>query len=902
MLKNCFSLKIEFRIFSIESVAVMKRLLPILMLLCTTAFSQNVDPIPHVPGEVLIMVDDNENISTVVEDHQFINGLRTSLASKELISKPTNIWLLEFDESAISHERLLRSLYNNKHVKLAQNNHYVHDRATVPNDPSFGSQWHHVDPQDNDIDSDSAWSITTGGYTSLGDTIVVCVIEGSGADWDHPDLLANHWTNNFEIDGNGIDDDGNGYIDDYHGWNAASGDDNIFPGGHGTQVSGMIGAVGNNNNNVTGINWTVKIMQVQRGSIGSGSNPNEANVIAAYTYPLVQRQAFNNSGGSSGALVVATNASWGIDAADPANAPLWCAFYDTLGINGILNCGATSNSNLDVDAVGDLPTACGSDYMISVTRTSSTDGQGGGYGLTTIDLGAPGINVVTTSNGGGNGPTTGTSFASPLTAGVVALLYSAQCTSLATLTKANPQQAADMVRSALLNGVDPIASLSGITVTGGRLNAANSLNEILNNCSPTTCTGPWAVAASGITNTQAEINWGGLATSYNIRYREVGSPAWIPSTTTADSIVLSGLTVCTSYEIQIQAVCSSATDTSNYSALYVFSTAGCCVEPSDVISDNIQKTSAEINWPPVGAAISYNLRYRQVLSPSWTDLAGVTSPHTLSMLDSCETYEVQVQTVCAGSVTTSFTVSDTFATLGCGACLDLTYCPSRGDDTGDEWIESVLFGSYLNTSGDDDGYAEFTDLGMVAYLDSTYIFTLTPGYSATPFSEYFRIWIDYNGNGDFSDAGEMVYDAGSASPGPKSGAISIPSTAVTGKTRMRVSMKFSSSPSECEDPFDFGEVEDYCLRIASSDDIGISNPGLVVFSLYPNPTNDQLSIVFSDNSVKRISVLNALGQTVIETNVAKSSVIDVSSLESGVYFVHVLDKSGKTGVKRMIKQ
>ena len=151
-------------------------------------------------------------------------------------------------------------------VEAAQLNHYVEERAT-PNDPQFGSQWHHVDGSDNDIDSDLAWDITTGGTTANGDRIVVAVLEGGGSNYNHVDLIDNHWVNAAEVPGNGVDDDGNGFVDDYNGWNASSGTDAISAGGHGTSVSGMIGATGNNGNGGAGVNWDVDIMQIQMGSL-----------------------------------------------------------------------------------------------------------------------------------------------------------------------------------------------------------------------------------------------------------------------------------------------------------------------------------------------------------------------------------------------------------------------------------------------------------------------------------------------------------------------------------------------------------------------------------------------------------------------------------------------------------
>ncbi|MBI3134524.1 MAG: T9SS type A sorting domain-containing protein [Bacteroidetes bacterium] len=439
-------------------------------------------PGAYVPGEILIKVDDPASLAEIETGMQLVNNQYTGLRVSKVVSAPVNIWLLVFDENAISHDQMISALYSNKHVLVAQNNHYVQERLT-PNDPSFGSQWHHVDGSDNDIDSDLAWDVTTGGTTQNGDEIVVCVIEGGGADWAHPDLAANHWVNTAEIANNSIDDDGNGYVDDYDGWNSGNNTDNIATGSHGTQVTGMIGAVGDNANNVVGANWNVKIMQVDMSGTLS-----EANVIAAYTYPLTMRELYTSSGGTQGAFVVATNASWGIDNANPADYPLWCDFYNTLGQAGILNCGATANNNVNIDVVGDMPTACSSPYMISVTATNSSDVRTfSGYGQTTIDLGSPGASVVTTSAGGGSGSTSGTSFASPLTAGVIALLYSVPCQNLADLAMSDPQGAADQIRTALLDGVDPVSNLTTETVTGGRLNANNSVQLILTGCGIPTC-------------------------------------------------------------------------------------------------------------------------------------------------------------------------------------------------------------------------------------------------------------------------------------------------------------------------------------------------------------------------------------------------------------------------------
>jgi len=440
-----------------------------------------------VPGELIVKLDPNVKPHDLTADGVNVNGLPAGMELRETLSELASIYLFSYDDVALDGEEVLRSLNDLSSVVAAQLNHYVEDRAT-PNDPQFGSQWHHIDASDNDIDSDLAWDITTGGTTANGDRIVVAVLEGGGANYNHVDLAANHWTNSAEIDGNGVDDDGNGFVDDVNGWNAASGNDAISAGGHGTAVSGMIGAVGNNGNGGAGVNWDVEIMQIQMGSL------TESNVIAAYNYPYTMRNLYNTSGGSQGAFVVATNASWGIDNANPANYPVWCAYYDDLGAVGILNCGATANNNVNIDVVGDMPTGCGSDYMVAVTATNSSDVRTfSGYGATTIDLGAPGEAVFLPSGSTGYSSTSGTSFASPCVAGGIALVYSAPCADLASSALTSPQATANAVRSYILDGVDPVANLVGETVTGGRLNVRNALDLAIGACNPDLgCTDPAA--------------------------------------------------------------------------------------------------------------------------------------------------------------------------------------------------------------------------------------------------------------------------------------------------------------------------------------------------------------------------------------------------------------------------
>lgn len=141
------------------------------------------------------------------------------------------------------------------------------------------------------------------------------------------------------------------------------------------------------------------------------------------------------------------------------------------------------------------------------------------------------------------------------------------------------------------------------------------------------------------------------------------------------------------------------------------------------------------------------------------------------------------------------------------------YCGSQGQSTNDEWIENFTLATINNTSGNNSGYRYFSDLSTNLVPGSVNPISITPGYSGAAYNEYFKIWIDFNQDDDFNDAGEEVFSAGPVTA-TVTGNITIPLTTTTGSTRLRVSMKYNSLPDTC-DNFNFGEVEDYVVNIGN---------------------------------------------------------------------------------------
>ncbi|MBP7238782.1 MAG: S8 family serine peptidase [Saprospiraceae bacterium] len=792
----------------------MRQVLISFFLLLTTIYGLQAQKLDHRLGYILVQVEKGASLEDVLSSNT--SRAHSEIVLDRIISERLGIYLVRFDHSRVHERNLLAQLQSDKNVSIAQFDHLPSLRVE-PDDPLFSSQWQWLNYgqtgglTDADIDGDEAWNTTTGGLTATGDTIVVAIID-DGLDYNHEDIAANAWINHHEIDGNGIDDDENGYIDDIHGWNAYDDTPDVWGQNHGLNVAGMIGAVGNNQIGISGINWNVKIMMIVGGSP-------ESSAIASYAYALEQRILYNESNGEKGAFVVATNSSWGIDFGQPADAPLWCAFYDTLGEHGILSAGATANLNIDIDVAGDLPTACPSEYLLSVTAlNNSNERTFSAYGLTQVDFGAPGEDIFTTRRNNQYGTTSGTSFASPVAAGVVALLYSAPCAGFAQLVHTNPSGAAKYIRDLIFMGIEPVPGLEGTLRFGGSLNVGNSMELMMSNCSA--CPIPFAVNAQVISAEEAIVTWSMIDTAdaINARYKPTASAAWDTLFDVTQPLLLSDLLSCTEYEIEFESICS---DTSTgFQSNHIFTTDGCCKLPDD-ISVITGESFFTASWTEVLAADFFLVQWRPEGSEEWIEEVTPNSNITITDLEGCSYYELRLQTSC-DTTETGFSAIITIRTKGCGNCIDLEYCESGSDDASEEFIDSLIIGTLTNHSGQNGGYIFYEDLNPDYRAGESYGVWIRPGFpTGQKMDEQFRIWLDANQDGEFGDEELLVDSVLNSDDTFLIQQLTIPAEALEGSTRMRVSMAFTSffptNQPACG-LVDFGEVEDYCVNILRNPD------------------------------------------------------------------------------------
>lgn len=353
-----------------------------------------------------------------------------------------------------------------------------------PNDPQFSKLWGMENTgqtgglADADIDAATAWDVSTGS-----EQVVVGVID-TGIDYTHPDLAANIYTNpgedawlnpNDPTTGNGVDDDGNGKIDDWKGWNFLDNTNNPFDDNmHGSHCAGTIGAEGNNGVGVVGVNWRVKLMPLKfLDSRGSGST---VGAIDAIIYAAnLGVDVLSNSWGGGGFSTAMENAikyantkgvifiaAAGNDGTNNDDLPNYPSNYEVANVIAVAASDHSDKLALWGSSGGDDNNDCG---LICASAVAAVPGSN--FGPTTVDIAAPGKDILSTVPGAGYSALSGTSMATPHVAGAAALLLAV-----------NPNLSIADVKNALFSTVDKLDAFTNKIVTGGRMNIGAAVAKV----------------------------------------------------------------------------------------------------------------------------------------------------------------------------------------------------------------------------------------------------------------------------------------------------------------------------------------------------------------------------------------------------------------------------------------
>ena len=372
-------------------------------------------------------------------------------------------------------------------VRYAQPN-YVLTLQTTPDDTDYSQLWGMKSGFGSN--AEGAWAQ---GHTGS-NQVYVAVID-SGIDVTHPDLAANMWVNEAELNGTpGVDDDGNGFVDDIHGYDFLNDDGSVNDAGehpHGTHVAGTIGAVGNNAAGVTGVNWNVKMISAK--FINAAGAGNTAFAILALDYVTKLRTKM-------GLDIIATNNSYG--------GPLYQeAFNDAIrrgGDAGILFVAAAGNDGADLEGRNDFPAVynCHTpdrawDCVVTVGALDQSGNLASfsNYGATRVDLAAPGSGILSTVTGGGYGVKNGTSMAAPHVAGALALCVGS-----------NRGTSAKEARELLLQNVQALPSLTGKVASGGTLDVSSLVSDCAA-LSTSFSSAPSEARASAIYTDRIRLDW-----------------------------------------------------------------------------------------------------------------------------------------------------------------------------------------------------------------------------------------------------------------------------------------------------------------------------------------------------------------------------------------------------------
>ena len=482
-------------------------------------------------------------------------------------------------------------------------------------------------------------------------------------------------------------------------------------------------------------------------------------------------------------------------------------------------------------------------------------------------------------------------------ANVDILLSTDAGTTWSTLVAATPNDGTQAVTIPNTQG-----TTNRIMVKGTNRNVSPDSNTVsvttLTPAPDTTAPNAPTLSASGTTQTTTNLSWTGATDNVAVTgYDVLRNGALIGSTTTATTFAVTGLTASTAYTFNVRAKDAAGNVSLDSNSVTVTTLTPDTTAPTapTLSASGTTSTTTNLSWTGASdnvAVTGYDVLRNGALIGSTT--TATTFAVTGLTASTAYTFNVRAKDAAGNVSLNSNTVSVT--TL---AVSTVTYCVSRGNNTVDEFINRVQLGTINNLSGNNGGYGNYTALSTNLVRGRSNSITITPTWTGVIYSEAYRVWIDYNRDGDFLDTGEQVVNVTKTKTTPIARSFTVPTTALLGTTRMRVSMKYNASPTSCE-TFTDGEVEDYSVNIVATARFDEDQTAKLEFNLYPNPVRDGI-LNFSDlESESNYRIFSMMGQELGNGKIQNNSV-NVSSLRTGTYLIEVSNGSSST-TKRFIKE
>ena len=408
-------------------------------------------------------------------------------------------------------------------------------------------------------------------------------------------------------------------------------------------------------------------------------------------------------------------------------------------------------------------------------------------------------------------------------------------------------------------------------------------------------TAPTNLAASGTSFTSTNLSWTAATDNVAVTGYEVYKGTTLLATVATTSYAVTGLTPATLYSFSVKAKDAGGNASVSSNVVDVTTLADTTAPTAVVLSAaGTTASSTNLSWTAAtdNAGVSgYDVYKGGILLATVT-----TTTYAVTGLTAATAYSFYVVAKdAAGNLSTA---SNSVAVT----TLSVTYCPSTATSAATERIGKVTVGTINNTSTATTGYENFTAISTNLVPGTAYSLSITPTWGATKYNEGYAIWIDYNADGDFADAGETVWTKAASKTTPVTGTFTVPAGIALGAKRMRVSMKYNAIPTSCE-TIARGQVEDYTVNITSTPaGFAASSSVVQALSIYPNPAQSTLTLQFEDAAQVGTNyvIYNELGQQV-QAGILTDNQISVDQLRAGLYVLQVESADNKQFIKKFIK-